>query len=76
MVKARKQTKANGLPTARLCEIYKPIYKLQKEAFLYFKTEDENDNRHRIVKGFNQYVACLVEEMESTLKCMQQIESN
>jgi hypothetical protein len=71
-VKARKQVKNSKITEkSRLNEIYKPIYKLQKEAYVYFKTEDENDNRHRVLKGFNQFVACLVEGMEESLRLMQ-----
>lgn len=72
MVRARKCIKGRELDKTRLYEIYSPIYKLQKQAYDYFKTEDENDNRYKSLKGFNQYVACLVEEIEECLKFMKQ----
>jgi len=74
LVKARKYVKGNNViltDKSKLIELYKPIYKIQKEAYTYFKTEDENDNRHKVVAGFNQFVACLVEGMEESLRSMQ-----
>lgn len=73
MVRARKYMKGRDSADNKtlLYNMFSPIYKLQKDSYSYFKTEDENDNRHRAVKGYNQYVACLVEEMEECLKAMQ-----
>lgn len=69
MIEARKKS-MEGLAREEVLKVYQPIYQMQKEAFMYFRTEDENDNRHRPIylKGCNQYVACLMEEMKETLK--------
>ncbi|CAL8127313.1 unnamed protein product [Orchesella dallaii] len=69
MIEVRKRPIA-ALNNEEVFKIFQPIYKLQKEAFTYFRSEDENDNRNRptYLKGCNQYVACLMEEMKETMQ--------
>lgn len=69
MINARKKSTV-GLSREEILAIYQPIYQLQKNAYAYFRTEDENDNKYRptLLKGCNQYVACLMEEMKETVK--------
>jgi hypothetical protein len=69
MVKGRKWLKSQPNRSGTE-DLLRETHKLQKEAFLYFKTEDENDNKHRTFKGFNQYVACLLEEMDECRKLL------
>lgn len=68
MMEARK--KSITLSTREeVLKVYRPIYQFQKDAYSYFRSEDENSNKYKpsYLKGCNQYVACLMEEMKETV---------